>query len=289
MQRIISSFQLLIGWIRDNYADYPVVKFYVQYQLLTWLVHLIIISLVSFFHLILNHNLGTIGEWINERGWQLILVTKLLSFYVIFQFHAINYNLYFRLKSYIQSSYKSPSVEFLIMSLFFILGVMSIGIPEWNEQFIFNLSGWGLTFLGNLVFWGTDLLVIIFAKVKSKIFSLQNHWTLFGLSIIFQIGVYTTFQYEISTPHMMYGGIFCLILTMSALHRDNWNLPYFFIATVLVPFFIVFGLDPVWSHHYSPFRFSRPIIDWEFILILSFLLGYYLFCKHIKVEYIYRE
>ena len=58
------------------------IVFYALFSMTLWGLHLIIISLVSFFHFILGHNIRTIGYWIADRGWQIIIITKLSLFYL---------------------------------------------------------------------------------------------------------------------------------------------------------------------------------------------------------------
>ena len=52
--------------------------YYASYWLLILIVHHILISTVAFFHFQLDHRLGTIEEWIFAKGWEIILVSKVI-------------------------------------------------------------------------------------------------------------------------------------------------------------------------------------------------------------------
>ena len=62
------------------------ILFYCFFYGVLWGVHLILISLVSFFHLLLEHNIRTIGDWIGDRGWGLIILSKMSVFYLAMLF-----------------------------------------------------------------------------------------------------------------------------------------------------------------------------------------------------------
>jgi len=95
------------------------IKFYALFYFILWSLHLILISLISFFHLLLNHNIRTIGDWIGDRGWELIIFSKLLIFYISVQFIRLRNKKLNLLQGYLRNSIQWPRKEFIVVIIFY--------------------------------------------------------------------------------------------------------------------------------------------------------------------------
>jgi len=107
-------------------------KYYFYFYATICIVHLIMISIVSYFHLLLGHSISTIGDWIVDRGWTLIIISKLLVFVLVYQFVRLKLDYLLLIKNYFKNAIQWPRQEMYVSLLFLLLGLISLGKIHWN-------------------------------------------------------------------------------------------------------------------------------------------------------------
>jgi hypothetical protein len=65
--------------------------YYMGFTLLYVLIHYSIVSVVAFFHFLLDHELATIEQWLNYNGWEIILSSKISSFFIFNRILKLNF------------------------------------------------------------------------------------------------------------------------------------------------------------------------------------------------------
>ena len=133
------------------------IKYYAFFYFILWSMHLVLISLISYFHLLLNHNIRTIGDWIGDRGWTLIILSKVLIFYLALQFIRLKSKKLSLIKSYFRNSIQLPKKEILVALFFLLIGLMGLGKMGVNHTLIFELDRMLLSIIGTFVFFSIDL------------------------------------------------------------------------------------------------------------------------------------
>lgn len=264
-------------------------KRYFFYQATVWIFHLLVISLVSFFHLILNHSLGTIAEWINERGWQLIIFTKFSVMFLFLQFFSLKFQITTKLKSFYQNGMMWPRTDFVVMAIFFFIALLSLGRPEVNSAIIFELDNLILSYFGLIIFFSVDFLFLILLNAN---FPLPREDRLKGAimhSLFFYLGTWISFQYEFLKVNFIFFFLFFMLLYLSMWRRENWTMPFIFLFFVISPISTFLGFDPVWQNQYSILRFSETVSVLEFNLLIVLCLLYLHYKKSQEPEYIYRD
>ena len=227
------------------------IRHFCLFQFSIWIFHLIIISIVSFFHLVLNHSIGTIAEWISERGWQLILVTKTVIFVSYYQYYKLRYPLKEKFKYYLQSGMMIPRTDFLTVTLFSLLCLIFLGNLQLNSGVIFNPVNLIFSAIGNLSFFAFDFIFVVFLNILYPLDDKTRRSMNFWLSLIFFLGTKATFQYEIIHVSSLYFYTFFTFGYFSTWRRENWSLPLMFLVVVLLPLNVFCGFDPVWLSQYS--------------------------------------
>ncbi|MBC7712688.1 MAG: hypothetical protein H7177_05090 [Rhizobacter sp.] len=254
-----------------------------------WGFHLILISLISFFHLLLDHNIRTIGDWIGDRGWTLIIISKVIVFYLAMLFVSLKTKKFFSLKSYIRNSIQTPRIEVLVAILFLLIGLMGIGEMNLNSTMIVELGRMILSIVGTFVFFSVDyiLLVIldVFYPVRDDSMRLKR---LFLLPMLFYLFSAATFVYEQTISMKLYA-FFILMLYSGEWRRKNWTLPAIFLIAFIIPSYSLLGLDPVWGEAYSPIIASKKIGTFSLFILIGFALGYMQYTLKKMPEYIYRD
>lgn len=275
-----------------DFLDSPLgaqVKYYTFFYFVLWGFHLILISLVSYFHLLLNHNIRTIGDWIGDRGWFLIIISKVFVFYIALQFIRLKTKKINSVRSYFRNSIQLPRKEIVACLLFLILGLTGLGRIEANSIMIFEVSRIMLSAIGAFVFFAVDyvLLVIleIYYPLQSSRCKIQK---LFLFPLLFYYFTYATFIYEQSVSIKLYAYFF-LLLYLGEWRRQNWTLPFLFLLAFLVPSYCLFGLDPVWSSNYSFFLMGKNISSFSHFILIGIGIFYLHANQKSNPEYIYRD
>jgi hypothetical protein len=262
---------------------------YCLYYVFLWCLHLILISLVSFFHLLLDHNIRTIGDWINDRGWTLIIISKVVVFYLAMLFVNLKTKKFFSLKSYIRNSIQSPRIEVFVAILFLLIGLLGIGEMKFNSIMIVEFNRIGLSILGTFIFFAVDytFLVIldVFYPVREDSMRLKR---LFLFPLLFYLFSAATFVYEQTISMKLYA-FFMLLLYSGEWRRKNWTLPALFLVAFIIPTYSLLGLDPVWGEVYSPIIATKKIGTFSLFILIGFSIGYLQYALKKKPEYIYRD
>lgn len=265
------------------------ILYYFFFYAILWGFHLILISLVSYFHLLLNHNIRTIGDWIGDRGWTLIIIAKGVVFYLAMLFVNLKTKKIFSLKSYFRNSIQTPRLEFFVTIFFLLIGVLGIGEIKFNQTMIFELHRLILSVVGTFIFFAVDyvLLVIleVFYPIRDEAVRLKR---IILLPLLFYFFSAATFVYE-QTISMKIYALFLLLVYSGEWRRKNWTLPALFLVLFIIPVFSLMGLDPVWGEIYSPMAASKKIPSSSFFILIAFAIGYLQYTLQKKPEYIYRD
>ena len=280
-------------WIQIlDFFDTPLgnqVKFYSLFYLCLWSFHLVIISLISFFHLLLGHNIRTIGDWIGDRGWLLIIFAKVSIFYLALQFIRLKSKKLNLLKSYLQNSIQLPRREIFVVVAFMLTGLAGIGKIGFNHSYIFELHRILYSIVGTFVIFSVDYALIVVFEIFFPVETdQQKRLKLFVFPLLFYLFTYITFIYEQNVSFRLYAYFF-LVLYLGEWRRRNWTLPLLFLVAFLVPIHSFMGLDPVWGANYTFFSAQRPVGTFSLFILVGIAVGYLYFIQKKYPEYIYRE
>ena len=265
------------------------VKYYLLFYFVLWSVHLILISLISYFHLLLNHNIRTIGDWIGDRGWALIIISKLLIFYFALQFIRLKSKKINLIRSYFRNSVLVPRKEVIVTLFFLIIGLMGLGKITLNHTFIFEIDRIILSIIGTFVFFSVDYALLIVLEIFFPLeLALDKRRKLFLFPLLFYYFTYATFIYEQSVSFRLYA-FFFLLLYAGEWRRRNWTLPLLFLLAFLIPAYAFMGLDPVWSFSYTFFKLDSMISSFAIFILIGFAIAYLERIQKNNPEYIYRD
>lgn len=265
------------------------ILYYSGFYALMWAFHLVLISLVSFFHLLLNHNIRTIGDWIGDRGWMLIIITKLLIFYVTMQFIKLKTQKLSSIKSYFRNSIQTPRLEIVVVILFQIIAIFGLGAIEFNSRMIFEMDRILLSIIGTFVFFSVDYIVLVVIDIFYPIRNEKDRlYRIFLFPMLFYFFTSSTFIYEQTISFRLYS-FFFLLMYLGEWRRRNWTLPLAYLLLCLIPAYSILGLDPVWSDSYTFFAPTKKITTLSLFVLAFFSVGYLYYSLRKKPEYIYRD
>lgn len=285
--RLIDKYNMVLEFLQSNLGKQMI--FYCAFYAVLWGFHLILISLISFFHLLLEHNIRTIGDWISDRGWGLIILSKVSVFYLAMLFVNLKTKKIFSLKSYFRNSIQTPRIEVIVTLLFLVIALMGLGEIRFNSTMIVEIDRLLLSIIGSFIFFAVDyvLLVIldVFYPVREENLRLKR---MAILPLLFYFFTAATFVYEQTITLKLYA-FFILLVYSGEWRRKNWTLPAVFLVAFIVPSFSLLGLDPVWGEIYSPMAASKKISTASVFILIIFAIGYLQYTLKKKPEYIYRD
>lgn len=280
-------FDLTVDFFRSNLGKQILIYFFFYFFL--WGFHLILISLISFFHLLLDHNIRTIGDWVADRGWTLIIISKVIVFYLAMLFVNLKTKKFYSVKSYFRNSIQTPRLEIFVAILFLLIGLAGIGEMNFNSTMIVEIDRILLSIAGTFIFFAVDyaLLVIldVFYPVREESLRLKR-LALFPL--IFFLFSAATFVYEQTITLKLYA-FFILLMYTGEWRRKNWTLPALILCAFIVPAFSLMGLDPVWGEAYAPLMATKKVGTFSLFILIGFSIGYLQYTLKKKPEYIYRD
>lgn len=281
----------LIGSIKDFFSTNlgAQVSNYLFFYAIVWAFHLLLISVVAFFHLILGHNIGTIADWIVDRGWIQMSVTKILIFALAIQFMRLRNKKYAHIRGMLRNSFAIPRHESFVVIFFLLLALVGVGDIYLNPAYIFEPTRIFISTLGTIIFFGIDLILILILDVFHPLKQAKDTFRKILLfSLLFYLVTRATFIYEQTISFKLFSYFF-IILYCAYWRRRNWSLPLLMISTVLVPAFTLFGLDPVWGETFTPFQMRHNISTVAITIMFAIAIFYFEYRKKKNPEYIYRD
>lgn len=235
------------------------------YLSIIWLLQLILTSILTFFHLSLNHPLGIIEQWLFSDAPFLIIITKILSAIICILFIKSSLSGKHLLKECLnkhKSILKQP--DYIPMIFWFLLLLM-IGRPNTSSYLNLDFINIVESYIGNCIFWISDLVIIF---ILNFVYPLKKFQKVFSA---LYLGFLSSFLFNIIYPYAaqfdyFFFFIWCAILffsfsksffysttdgKISLSPPDSFTRPFVFIILVVAPTAAFFGADIIWGREFS--------------------------------------
>ncbi len=257
------------------------IYYFLGYYLTHGLTYVVVLSVISFFHFLLDHRLADIQDWIFFHSWWILIFTKSVSFFVVSRFTGI---LSFERRPLIHLIMNKKGIsrnEVYVAILIFIFGMILLGKPIWREDFEWEVSLVFLNFLGVVLFFSFDALLVL---------TLNDQLPLQRKSWISEVVLFSVLAFLFNKWTYFYGlnwslqTVFFYLLVFFALKLRGdfvWLHSFILIIVLIAPLCAMFGLGPLWHGLYSPFEFSAKIGSLE-IGVFSLLTLFYFNSKRLK-------
>lgn len=259
-----------------NYSKY--ITYISGFYFLAWVIHVLVLSVVAFFHFRLDHKLIIIENWIYDFAWQLALLSKLISFFIYYKFfyesRTKNFSdLIFNIKSFL------PQFEVFAVSLT-ILGFFSyFSHLSFADNVLFTFDRFFIQGGSIFILLFLDFLVIdIFDKDKSPIKTDPKSLIIKVLFTSLVITIYTIsiFPFGDNLNSSVFS-LFGIAYVFYFLFDRSFINGLCYTAIVLIPLFTLFGFDPVWGQKFSYFTPQIKNLSLYSFSLMGVLLGYYCF------------
>lgn len=219
---------------------------------LTALFQLVTVSLISFFHFLLDHKLGVIEDWVFDKGWEIVVLVKLCAFFVVQKFIHLSSNSRQPFRDMVLESWKRPSRSLFALCVASFLIIIFVSSPTGNVQQEANIFKALISYISV----STVILIDVFLLLSLRFhfgFSLnENRISLVFVALLFWLGNRVLFPFAQGFEARDFF-LHLTVLQLTLWQRDNWSDPAFFIALVVAPTVALLGFDPVWGIRFSLF------------------------------------
>ncbi len=246
---------------------------YFCYCLIFILMHLMLTSVLSFFHFLLDHEMGVIENWLSLNGWEILVVAKVLTLTLMVNILEANSN---EKKSFLKElSFleRIPTKKTLALILFLLVMFSSLlnqfgGGIESNQildQLFFS------SYLGSILFYSLDIFYLIFIANFLKLELKNSLMTVFLCLCLFFVSSKVVLPY--TGKYAVFLIVHFLLLFYLA-SRQNLGDIVAYLALVVAPLSSFFGVDLIWDNSYSIFTYSKQLPVIGVLLIWSVALVY---------------
>lgn len=226
-------------------------------------VHLLILSIVAFFHFLLNHRMADIQDWVFFHGWEILTIGKLLSLFLVSRFIGI---LSSERRPFLHLYHFKKGIlkkDLFISLVIFLLGVVIVGKPVAAVNFDLNFYRLSVSLIGPLVFYGSEVLVLLSLNEYLPLKKKQWHVQVILFSLITYLSHRALFLYgERWEGDVVFFFIF-IFYTLRLRGSFGWIHPFCSIVFLILPLSAFFGLDPIWGSRFSPFVFVNKVTGLE--------------------------
>lgn len=225
------------------------------------------VSVVSFFHFLLEHRFIVIEEWIHRNSWELLFLSKASSAYFIIKFLSIQVGIPDSFKRFFIDGLDFQVSRVVVSIIFMLAAVIFLGKPQLKDLDDVNYLYCLFSFLGAIAFYGFDIFLLAYIRT---IFALRRRreraFLIVSLSIIFYLFNMIVLPFGEKIDALIFANmLFCLFLL--ELKRGAWSSILVYLILFVAPSFFIFGLDPIWSDQFSLFYFTGPLKAFHWLAI----------------------
>jgi len=220
------------------------------YYLLCGLFQLVTVSLISFFHFLLDHKLGVIEDWVFDKGWEIVVLVKVCAFYVVQKFVHLPSQSRQPFRDLILETWKKPSRNLFALCVAAFLICIFSASPVTNFHQGANIFKALISYTGISVLLLLDVLMLLSLRLHFGFGIWENRFSVLVLALLFWLANKILFPFALAFgAHIFF--IHLAVLQLALWGRDNWSDPAFFIGFVIAPMAALVGIDPVWGDRFS--------------------------------------
>ena len=251
-----------------------VILYYLLYCILFIILDLIFVSVFTFFHFLLEHDMNTIENWLNRNTWEILSLSKIISLLTTAKITKLNFVEDIRYRDFLTKTKFIPTLRIWGV-IFFILIIFYAFITLFDGGLIENQFKKELfysSFLGSFCFYTSDFLMIyLLAKVYP--IKIKERSIIMYICLLFFI-----LASKVALPYLNKYYVFLMVhfMTMYILsHKDHLPDIIVYGLFVIAPLSSLYGFDIVWDNAYSLFSYQKPIPAIGIFAIWGVAISYY--------------
>lgn len=251
--------------------------YYFIYCVFFLLFYLALVSTISFFHFLLDHEMGIIENWLNQNSWEILITSKLgsailtLKSLMLNNYQLKSFRAFFKQTLHLPKRKNLVFVLFIIIILYALLNQFGSELIRRDGEYSFSLT----SYLGASFFYLIDVVVIFYCLIHMEITLRQT----LILNLILPLFFYVTTKIALPYVDKYTIFIFLHIITLNIFmfkDRDNFSNCILYAFGVIGPLSALLGIDLVWDNSYAIYSFPKTVPIIGIILIWLTAIIYYL-------------
>lgn len=239
---------------------------------------LIIISVFTFFHFLLEHDMNTIENWLNRNTWEILFLAKLFALIITSKVTKLNLIEDIKYRDLIRKDIRVPTKKIwgfcLFLLVIFYAFIIQFGggfTPNQFKEELFYSS-----FFGAFFFYLSDILMI-YMLLKVYKTKKSDYMKIMYIGLVMFLA-----SSKIALPYLSKYYIFLMVhfVTMYfLLMKEHISDVLVYTLIIISPLSSLYGLDIVWDNGYSLFSYQKPLPLLGILGIWTLGLGYYQYSK----------
>ena len=238
-----------------------ILSYYLGFSILFFLTHLSLVSIVTFFHFLIDHDMHIIENWLFSNAWELIISSKLIAFIVTIKFLKLNNYLVTDLLTILKTDIWKPSKSAFVM-IVFLATCFSAILLQFGDGLSFNpksLEYVYFSYVGSILFFVIDFLVINILLRNVKQFSRRkNSLLIASLLIIFLSFTKITLPYIDKFLFIIILHFLTLLIFLFSEKRNIMNIILYSVL-LIGPLASLFGFDLVWENAHAVYIYNTKL------------------------------
>ncbi len=244
-------------------------NYYVFYLIFSWLFYIALVSFSTFIHFIIGHKVNIIEDWMGEKNWDHLILSKTISFVLFVNLSSLYTQNQYPFRSFLKKYLKKFALKNMILTsaifLFFYLTSVQKEFDIFSEKYqIFSIQNplWGPSFY----FFLDSFLISYLQKDREK----DSFFNLLLHTIFFSTLSFTLFPITM-TSLFFYALCFFILLQM----KDEFLTSSFFI--IFIPSFwgAYLNFAPLWQASQFYVKMApRAFTFWDYLVLLVIVFIY---------------
>ena len=234
-----------------------------------WFIHLMILSIVTSFHFLLEHSFLTIESWVLDRAWFMASLTVLLTFAVVTKFLLLKSSERAPLRQILLSQIQRPGQVLWVVILFVWLAFLFNANLVSNELTNLDVFKVITNYLGVLVLFSCLSLFLLITELIYPLNQYKSVLRSIVFSFIFFFFFKFTFMYGLAVTGLVI--VLFLFIHLNLILKLKWSDIIYLLIFLIAPILALTGIDPFWAQSYSPWISLNKEINlvFGFLLLLS--------------------
>ncbi len=234
-------------------------KYYSIYSIIYILINISLISIIAFFHFLLDHDMSVVENWIYRNNWEIMVLCKMAAAFSIIKILELRIYEERFLYKFLKKSIQLPKHHIFVIIFFLMSFILALGQVSYASDHSKYTSYHLISFVSSFVYFGIDYILLFFLR---SFFQIQKKWENYTFMFLSSILFVSTSLLSIPHPnlsliYLLLHFLTILIFTLSSSPNLIVGLSYclFFIS----PLTSLIGLDPVWGNDFSMFELKNPL------------------------------
>ena len=263
--------------LKDIFLDKLIYRLLIHYFVLL-IIYILILSIVAFFHFLLDHDLKVIERWIFDKQWILLSFSKLSALFIFWNYFREDKYQPISKKTLVQTfkeNFFPLRREVMVLITFFLLFFILVGSPITLVEYEVYYLKIFTSYISTVLLYFTDLLIVLQGNKVEKKYSI---WTIILIALMFSFSNSLIYLFSGEVNIILFlNFLVCLILGIK--RKFNWGGPFLFMALNTALIDSLFGLDFIWKDSFSLFKMTKDL-NTESIFV-AYIIGFgYIFYKN---------